>query len=71
MSVPLSGKQSFQHRLGGFLVKAMLGRGGRGAEGLFQERDTHTLRAADFLERGRSPRLALHHLGKQTPGGRK
>ena len=50
MSVPLSGKQSFQHRLGGFLVKAMLGIGaGLSTEGLFQEGDADTLRAADFL----------------------
>ena len=38
MSVPASGQQAFEHRPGGFLVVAVLGRGGRGAEGLFQER---------------------------------
>ena len=66
MSVPLSGSRAFEHRLGCFLVKAMLGRGGRGAEGLFEERQTDSLRAAHFLERGRGPGLPFHHLGKQS-----
>ena len=33
------GKQGFQNRLSRLLVQAMLGRSGRGAEGLFEERD--------------------------------
>ena len=48
MSVPVSGKQGFQHRLGGFLVKAMLGGAGRDAEGLLQKRQTDTLRTPDI-----------------------
>ena len=60
------GQESFQHRLGGFLVKAMLGRGGRGAEGLFEERHTDSLRAAHLPERGRGPGLAFHHLGEES-----
>ena len=43
----------------------MLGGRGRGAEGLFQEGRADAQRATDFFQSGRSPRLALHHLGEQ------
>ncbi len=64
------GKQGFQHRLGGFLMEAMLGRGGRGAEGLFEERQTDALRAAHLFERGRGPGLPFHHLGEEGQSDR-
>ena len=65
MSVPALGQQGLEHRLGRLLVEAMLGRGGRGAEGLFEERDAHALGAADLPQGGRGPGLALDHLGEQ------
>ena len=66
MSVPVSGKQGFQHRLGCFLVEAMLGRGCRGTEGFFEEGHSDSLSAAHLLERGRGPGLPLDHLGEQS-----
>ncbi len=60
------GQQSFQHRLGRFLVQAMLGRRGRGAEGLFQERQTDSLGAAHFFERGWGPGFPFDHLGEES-----
>ena len=65
MSVPAFRKQSFQHRLGGFLVESMLGRSGRGAEGLFEERQTDSRCAAHLLERGWGPELPFDHLGEE------
>ena len=59
MSIPGGGQQRPQHGLGRLLVLAMLGRGRRGAERLFQERDADPLRPADLLEGGGRPRLAL------------
>lgn len=43
----------------------MLRWGCRSGERLFEKGDAHTFRAADFLERGQVPRLALHHVRKQ------
>ena len=51
------GQESFQHSLGGFLVEAMLGRGSRGAEGLFEERQADSLGTAHLSERGWGPGL--------------
>ena len=59
------GQQGFQDGPGRFLMIAMFGRSGGRTERLFEERDADALRAAHFLERGRRPRLALHHLGEQ------
>ena len=60
------GKQGFQHRLGGFLVESMLGRGGRSAEGLFQEGRSEPFDSTDLRERGWRPGLPFHHLGEES-----
>ena len=39
-----------------------------GGEGLFEESNSDTRHAADFLERGWRPWFALHHLGEQGVG---
>ena len=44
----------------------MLGRGGRRAEGLFEECQTDTFRAAHLRERGRGPGLPFDHLGEES-----
>ena len=62
---PGFGQQGLQHGLSRLLVQAMLRRGGRGSERLFEERDADAFGAADFLESGGRPWLALDHLGKQ------
>ena len=59
------GEQGFQDGLGRLLVDAMVGRGSRGAEGLFEERQADAFRAAHLPERGRGPRLPFHHLGEE------
>lgn len=46
------------------MVTVFGGRRGR-AKRLFQKRDSHTGRAADFLQSGWHPRLAFHHLGER------
>ena len=65
MSLPVSGKQSFQIGSGCFLVIAVLGWSGGRTERLFEKRDADALGATHFFQGGRRPRLALHHLRKQ------
>ena len=59
------GQQRFEKGPGRFLVVAVFGRGRGRTERLLQEGHADALSAADFLQRGKRPRLALHHLGKQ------
>ena len=59
------GQQGFQHRPGRFLMVAVFGRGGGRTERLFEKGDADPFGAAHFLERGRRPCFALHHLGEQ------
>ncbi len=65
MLVPDSGNRRLEDCTSRFLVQTMLGRRGRGAERLLEERDPHALGAADLNQRGGRPRLALHHFGKE------
>ena len=64
------GQERFQHRLGGFLVQAMLGRSGRGAEGLFEERQTDALVPPTSWSVAGVQRFAFHHLGEQSQADR-
>ena len=59
------GQQGFEHGLRRFLVHAMAGIGLWRDECLFEERDAHARRAADFAQGGRRPRFAFHHLGEK------
>jgi len=63
-------QQGFEDALGCLLVKAMLGRGGSGAECLFKERQTDTFRTAHRLERGGGPGLPFDHLGEESQSNR-
>jgi hypothetical protein len=59
------GEENLQNGLGCVLMQAMLRRSGGGSERLFEEGHAHSLSPADVAERGRSPGLALDHLGKK------
>jgi hypothetical protein len=62
---PRFGQEGFQHGLGRLLVQPVLRRGGGRCKRLFEEGYANAFGAAHFPERGRGPRLALHHLSEQ------
>ena len=55
----------FEDRTSCALVVPVLWRSGSGVESFLEEPDANALRAADFLQRSRSPGPTLHHLGEQ------
>jgi hypothetical protein len=62
---PRFGEQCFQNGSRRFLVESVFRWGGNGTERLLQEGHADALGPAHLLQRGRRPRFALHHLGKQ------
>ena len=65
MSVPVSGIRALSTDLGSFLMKAMLGSGGWGAEGLFEERFADAVGSTDLPSVPGST-VPFDHLGEES-----